>query len=255
MNKSLNQKTILITGSKGVAHSLALEIVQEGGKVIIFDNDSKSLNLLKKKITKLSDNSEFYCVDFKNFQKLKRILNEVSVLNKVIDGFVAYAGITYFGSILDTNEKLFDEFINVNLKSNFFITQFILKKMIDQNTKGSFVYIGSPHYKGGEIDRAPYSLTKGALNTLSQHVYKNYASYNIRSNYIIMGWTLTEGELKLREKNGLSRNQIEKIIKRKVPSGESCRISDLVSGIMFLLSDFSISISGSTIDFSGGLNI
>jgi NAD(P)-dependent dehydrogenase (short-subunit alcohol dehydrogenase family) len=250
--KFLN-KTILITGSKGISYDLAIKITLNGGKIIVLDNDLDSLNALRSIIHLTNNTSLFYEVDLKNFKRLNNVIDEINSNVDEIHGFVSYAGITKFSSILDTSEALFDEFIDINLKSAFFLTKFILKKMIHKSTRGSFVFIGSPHYNGGQIDRAPYSVSKGALYTLSEHLSKNYANKRIRSNYLIMGWTLTDGEIKLRKDTGLTFDQTRDMIHNNTPMSEPCDFNSIVSAIIYLLSDDSFSTTGSILNLSGGI--
>ena len=162
-----------------------------------------------------------------------------------------YAGITPVSSILDTEEEIYDSVFNVNLKAPFFLLKHVLKSMKEHNS-GSIVFFGSAHMDYGEIDRAAYALTKSSLNTLSTHIAHHYAKYGIRSNYVVMGWTNTEGELELRTKEGISEKELKSKASSIVPMGRMLNTFDPVPAVMYLISDQSIMTTGSIMRITGG---
>jgi NAD(P)-dependent dehydrogenase (short-subunit alcohol dehydrogenase family) len=124
--------------------------------------------------------------------------------------------------------------------------------MKENKTGGSIIFTGSPHSDAGEIDRVSYACSKGAVVTLANHIAKNYGKYNIRSNYITMGWTPTEGELSLRESQGMSKEDLEKHASSFIPMGRMNTYEDIVPIIIHLLSSNSLMTSGSNIRITGG---
>ena len=114
------------------------------------------------------------------------------------------------------------------------------------------MFTGSPHSDAGEIDRVSYACSKGAVVTLANHIAKNYGKYKIRSNYITMGWTATEGELRLRSRQGMSKDDLEEHAKQFIPMGRMNTYDDIVPAIVYLLTDKSQMVSGSNIRITGG---
>ena len=139
----------------------------------------------------------------------------------------------------------------MNLKASYFILKYVLKSMMD-NKSGSIIFFGSAHMDYGEMDRTAYALTKSALYTLSNHIAHHYAIFGIRSNYLVMGWTDTEGEIGLREKEGISEEELRKKASGIVPMGRLLNRYDPVPAVMYFISDESVMTTGSLIRITGG---
>ncbi len=117
---------------------------------------------------------------------------------------------------------------------------------------GSIIFFGSPHMDYGDIDRAPYALTKSALYTLSNHIAHHYAKYGIRSNYLAMGWTNTEGELELRAEEGVSEEELKNKAAKIIPMGRLLNRFDPIPAVMHFISDESAMTTGSLLRITGG---
>ena len=120
---------------------------------------------------------------------------------------------------------------------------------------GSIVLTGSPHAWGGEYDRAAYAVSKGALYTLSEHIAKNYSKYNIRCNYLTMGWTDTEGERALRCDQGYDFDEFCNSASKQIPLGRLNTPEDYVAMLVLLMSDYSLVMNGSICRMTGGFYI
>jgi len=168
-----------------------------------------------------------------------------------IDGFFSYAGITPAQSLEECTEELHNKIFDVNLKGALFCSKYAIKYM-KKNGGGSIIFTGSPHSDAGEIDRISYACSKGAIVTLANHIAKNYGQFNIRSNYITLGWTPTEGELTLRKKQGMNKSDLEKYASTFIPMKRMNTYDDIVPAIIYLLSDDSLMVSGSNIRITGG---
>ena len=121
-----------------------------------------------------------------------------------------------------------------------------------EDNGGSIVFFGSAHMDYGQMDRAAYALTKGTLYTLSRHIAHHYAQFGIRSNYIVMGWTHTEGELELRKEEGVSAEELKSKAAAILPMGRMLTPSDPVPAVMYLISDDSAMTTGSKIRITAG---
>lgn len=239
----MNKKTFVIAGgSTGVAKQVVFELIKLGHNVVFGDLDVK--NELKEKqllsvytdVTNVNDCERLFKLAYETFGK--------------IDGFFSYAGVTPAQSLLECTEEIHNNIFDINVKGAIFCSKHAIKYM--QEKGGSIVFTGSPHSDAGEIDRVSYACSKGAIVTLANHIAKNYGKYNIRSNYITMGWTPTEGELTLRESQGMSLQDLEKHASNFIPMGRMNRYEDIVPSILFLLLDESLMVSGSNIRITGG---
>ena len=243
-------KTIIINGgTKGVGKEIVLACLNVGYNVIFGGRDEIAAEKVLQSVN--NDNCHFIKIDNANLNSLQRMFTFANDKYNRVDGYVHYAGITPTSSILECEEKTYDNVFDINLKSAFFCTQYAINYMKD-NGGGSLIYFGSAHMDYGQIDRAAYAITKGALNILSSHIAHHYAKYQIRSNYIVMGWTDTDGEIELRESQGISQEELQKKAAIIIPMGRMLNVNDPIPTVLHFLSDESSMITGSIVRITGG---
>jgi NAD(P)-dependent dehydrogenase (short-subunit alcohol dehydrogenase family) len=249
----LDGKVILISGgTKGVGRGVAIESARQGAKVVIGGRDRAAGEEIVK-IIKDDGNGEgtFVQTEVTRVDGCEELVSKTESKYHRIDGFYNYAGILPAASLVDTEESMYDDVFGLNVKAAFFCSKFVVRSMLRQKS-GSLVFMGSAHGYGGEEDRASYAVSKGALLTLCRHIAKNYAKYNIRANWVTMGWVATPGELALRKKQGHDLAWLEKQAAAYTPMGSLLTVEDHVPGIIYLLSDASSKVTGTELHITGG---
>jgi NAD(P)-dependent dehydrogenase (short-subunit alcohol dehydrogenase family) len=243
-------KTIIINGgTKGVGKEIVFACLNNKYNVIFGGRDEVAAEKILKSVN--NENCHFVKIDNKNINSLKAMFAFAIEKYRRVDGYVHYAGITPISGIANCDEETYNSVFDVNLKSAFFCTQFAINHM-KENGGGSLIYFGSAHMEYGQIDRTAYAITKGALNILSSHIAHHYAKYQIRSNYIVMGWTDTDGEIELRENQGISKLDLQKLAAKIIPMGRILNVNDPIPTVLHFLSDDSSMITGSVIRITGG---
>jgi NAD(P)-dependent dehydrogenase (short-subunit alcohol dehydrogenase family) len=237
---------VIIGGNQGVGLQVVKEVLSKGHKVAVCFKESKDSCSLKE-----SERLIIHSFDLRNIEHCKKFIEEVLRKWEKIDGVVFYAGITPISPLLDCAENLFDDIIDINLKSTFFLSQAIVRRMIETGG-GSFVFFGTSHMESGQMDRAAYAISKGGVKILAEHLARRYAHYHIRSNIVVMGWTATESELELRKSLGVSKEELEAEASAYIPMGRMLAVNDPVPAVMYFLSDESSMVTGSTIRVTGG---
>lgn len=253
MEQLLKNKIIVVSGgTKGVGRGVVEESVKEGADVVIGGRDETAANEIIEYCQKEYGKApHFVKTEVTTVEGCKKLVDDSIAKFGRIDGFVNYAGILPEGYIYDTEEELFDKVIKLNVKAAFFCAKYVVKHMLETGG-GSLVFVGSAHGYAGEKDRAAYAVSKGALLTLSRHISKNYADEQIRSNYIIMGWVATPGELAFRETQGRDLSWLETEGVKDIPMGRMMTVEDHAPGIVFLLSDKASAITGTELNITGG---
>lgn len=251
-NQILKNKVIVISGgTKGVGRQLALKCAASGARVIISGRDEDSAKLIINEAKDYSGNIKFKKTDLHNLIEIKELFSYVEKEYGCLDGFVNYAGVTPAASLIECSEHIFDEIFSIDIKAAFFACQHAVKLM--QNTGGgSIILVGSTHHIRGNKDRAAYACAKGALFTLSNHIGKHYAIDKIRCNYLVMGWTPTDGELALRSSQGINEEELRKEAAKAIPLGRMTEADDIVPGVIFLLSDHSAMVTSTEFKINGG---
>lgn len=241
---------MILGGTKGVGKEILKSCLKKGYNISFCGRKPKEANELIQSL-QAEDKLYFHKVDLNTTNELESFVTQTIQRFGSIDALVLYAGITPVASLLETEEADYDSVFNVNLRSPYFLIKHVLKSMKEFKT-GSIIFFGSAHMDYGEKDRTAYALTKSTLYTLSRHLAHHYSQYGIRSNYVVMGWTSTEGELKLRKEEGISVEQLKLEAADALPMGRMLTPSDPVPAVMYLISDDSAMTTGSKIRITGG---
>lgn len=248
----LKDKVIVISGgTKGVGRAFAVAAGNEGARVVIGGRDKKAADETIAKIREAGSDGIFVMTDLRSVDDCKNLFDEAYKAFGKIDGFFNYAGITPVSPLDTCDQKTFDDVMDINFRAAFFCCQQAVKYM-RMNGGGSIVLTGSAHAWSGEKDRAAYACSKGVLRTLMEHIAHNYASEHIRCNYLTLGWTPTEGEVELRHSQGESEEELRARAGAYLPMGRMCELNDYTEGIIYMLSDASSMMTGSTFRITAG---
>jgi NAD(P)-dependent dehydrogenase (short-subunit alcohol dehydrogenase family) len=252
MEISLNKKVIVISGgTKGVGKQLALQCAADGAHVIISGRDEASATSIVSAAKGAPGTIEFKKTDLHSVSSIRELFAYVADKYNKLDGFVNYAGITPAASLTECSESLFDDVFDIDIKAAFFCCQEAVKLM-QKTGGGSIVLVGSTHHTRGNKDRTAYACAKGALYTLSNHIGRHYAEDKIRCNYLVMGWTPTDGELALRKSQGMTEKELREEAAKAIPMGRMTEPTDIVPAMIYLLSDVSSMVTATEFKVNGG---
>lgn len=248
----LKDKVIVISGgTKGVGKAMAEVCGKEGAKIVIGGRDEKTAKEALRSIKIYGSDGIFVHTDLKDVNNCKNLFDKAYEAYGRIDGFFNYAGVTPISPLDTCDEETFDLIMDVNFKACFFCCQQAIKYM-RKSGGGSIVLTGSAHAWGGQKDRAAYACSKGVLRVLNDHIAHQYANENIRCNYLVLGWTPTEGEVELRKQYGENESELRKRAAEILPMGRMCERNDYVEAIIYMLSDASSMMTGSTFRITAG---
>ena len=248
----LKDKVIVISGgTKGVGRAFAEVAGREGAKIVIGGRDERAGDDIVKTLQNSGSEGIFVYTDLQKVEDCKYLFEAGFEKFGKIDGFFNYAGVTPVSPLDTCDEKTFDWVTNVNYKAAFFCCQAAIKYM-RLNGRGSIVLTGSAHAWGGQKDRAAYAMTKGVLRILNEHIAHQYATEQIRCNYLTLGWTPTEGEVSLRNSQGESETDLRKRAADILPMGRMCEREDYMEALVYLMSDASAMMTGSTFRLTAG---
>ncbi len=250
--KQLKDKVIVVSGgTKGVGRAFSEVAGREGAKVVIGGRDEKAGKEAVRNIHTFGSDGLFVHTDLLKVEDCKNLFDAAYKKYGKIDGFFNYAGVTPVSPLDNCDEDTFDWVMDVNFKAAFFCCQQAVKYM-RINGGGSIVLTGSAHAWGGQKDRAAYACSKGVLRTLMEHIAHQYATEQIRCNYLVLGWTPTEGEVALRISQGESEAELRKRAADILPMGRMCERTDYMDGLIYLMSDASSMMTGSTFRLTAG---
>jgi len=242
---------MVVGGGSGVGRAVAEEIHKRGGHVVIADREVQVVNDLLSQHDEKMPQRLHVELDLLNIAQCEKAFDLVASKFGRLDGLFCYAGVTAPSELLECNEAHFDEIMGINFKGVLFCCKYGVKLM-KENGGGAIVLTGSPHSEGGDKDRLVYACSKGAQFPLMKHLAQHYAKCGIRANMLTLGWTPTEGEIALRETQGMSEDELREWASSIIPANRMTEVDDVVEGVVYLLSSNALMVSGSELRVTGG---
>ncbi len=195
----LKDKVIIVTGSTtGIGEAIARRCVAEGARVLIHGTRRDAGEQVA---SSLGSAASLYIDDLSDAGAAPRLIASALTAFGKIDGLVNNAAWLVRSNIHTTNAELFDRAMAINVRAPLLLIQAALKSM--EATQGSVLNIGSINAYTGEANQLAYSISKGALMTLSRNLADALGRQGIRVNHFNVGWVLTANEYKLKISEGL----------------------------------------------------
>ena len=245
-------KTAIITGgTQGLGKAIARQLASEGlTNLVICGRNATNGNAV---IETLSDEFGTDCAyvqaDLSHVDQCRNVVSTARKRFGVVDILVNVAAVTDRGNLLDSSEELFDNMFAVNVRAPFFLMQETTRLMIDTDTQGSIVNIGSIAALAGQPFIIAYCSSKGALATLSRNAAFSLLHNRIRVNQLNIGWMESDGEDIIQRKyhGATSTWAIEAAY--KLPAGRLLQPPEVAMAVAFLASKDSGMMTGSVINF------
>ena len=241
----LYDRIVLITGSTtGIGAATARLCIQEGALVMIHGRDESRAAAL---CAELGERSAYVVADLADAAAPERLVSATVEQFGRIDALVNNAALTTRGHIRNTDVALFDHLVAVNVRAPLFLIQHALPHF-SRIGHGVVVNVGSVNAYCGEPNLLAYSITKGALTTLTRNLADTLASEHVRINQINVGWTITDNERKLKESEGLPSGWELQLPAAYAPSGRIFFPEEVARHIVFWLSDLAGPVSGTVFE-------
>lgn len=242
----LNGKAAIVTGaSTGLGEGMAQALAQAGADIVgvarsSCDGARGKVSACGRKFLEIS-------ADLTSTAPVEEIVKKTLESFGRIDILVNNAGMIKREDAVDFSEENWDDVMNLNLKTLFFLTQKVGKEMIRQGTGGKIINIASMlSYQGG-IRVASYTASKSGVIGITRLLANEWAKYNINVNAIAPGYMATDNTKALRE----DKARHDEILGR-IPAGRWGTPEDLGGAVVFLASDASHYVQGFTIAVDGG---
>lgn len=244
----LSQKSLLITGSTtGIGKAIAKRCLEEGASVLLHGLEADLAETTRSELDPDGERTAISIEDVTSPGAPERIIQSAREHFGKLDGLVNNAAAVGTGRIEDTDEASFDRFIATNVRAPFFLIQAALDAL--EETHGAIVNIGSVNAYCGEPDLLPYSISKGALMTLSRNLGDTlHRERGIRVNQVNPGWILTENERQRKQDQGLPEDWPRLLGDFFAPSGRIFDPAEVAAAVVYFLSDECGPVSGSVLD-------
>ena len=249
---TLQNKTALITGGgSGIGEAIAQTFANQDAKVFIIDQNLDAANKTVEKINKKGLSAKAYKCDVSNNKNVSNVINEISKTS-TIDILINNAGIAHVGNIEACEEKDLDHLYEVNIKGVYNCTRAIIPFMV-KNKNGCIINLTSIASSVGIKDRFAYSMSKGAVLTMTYSIASDYINDNIRCNCISPARVHTPFVDGFIRKNypGQEKQMFENLSKTQ-PIGRMGTPQEIADLALYLSSDEASFITGSNFPIDGG---
>lgn len=237
-------KVIIVTGaSRGIGKEIAKGLAKKGYTIIANYNKSEAQALeLEKELEEINIKIDIFKADVSKREEANKLIEYTLNKYKKIDVLINNAGISQFKEFTQITDEDWNNMINTNLNSVFYMTQEVSKNMI-HNKKGCIINISSIWGLVGSSCEVHYSVSKAGIDAMTKSLAKELGPSNIRVNSIAPGIINTEMNSKL------NKDEIESI-KEEIPLEKIGNAIDIEKCIEWLIEDEYT--TGQIISINGG---
>lgn len=236
---------VLITGvSRGVGLEICKLFLESGHSVYgISRTESEELRTLEKQYP---EHLFFKTYDLSNPENVKQAVFRDFVKNQIpIHVLINNAAMAYDDIVTNLNYEDLKTMFDVNLYSPMFLTKYAIRNMIYNRVSGSIIHISSISAHTGYKGLSMYAASKGALQSFSKNISREWGERGIRSNIVVPGYMETAMNAKL------TQDHKNRIFKRTALKKET-DMHSVAETVLFLASEKAKSITGQEIFVDSG---
>jgi len=248
---SLKNKTAIVTGGgSGIGKAICLVLATAGARIYVLDIDETGATDTVECIQKEGGQAEFLVCSVDNELSVQHTVTEI-VQKHTPDILVNNAGIAHIGTVESTAAADFDKLFSVNVKGVYHMVKHCIPHM--KSNGGVILNMASIAAQVGLPDRFAYSMTKGAVMSMTLSIAKDYIRYNIRCNSISPARVHTPFVDGFLAKNyaGLEEEMFKKLSASQ-PIGRMANPEEVAGLALYLCSDEASFITGNDYPIDGG---
>ena len=240
-------KVVIVTGaSRGIGREIAKELAIKGYTVVaIYNKSENQIKELQKELLGKNVNIDIFKADISKRSEAKELVKYVLEKYNKIDILINNAGISQIKEFTQITDEDWNNMINVNLNSVFYMTQEVIPNMI-HNKNGCIINMSSIWGQIGASCESHYSVSKAGIDAMTKSLAKELGPSNIRVNSIAPGIIDTEMN------KHLSLEELE-YIKEEIPLQRIGKVNDIEKCVEWLIEDDYI--TGQIISINGGWSI
>ena len=245
---SLEGKVAIVTGaSRGIGRAIATGFAEAGADIAVAARNENDLETLVKEIDELGRRAIAVPTDVTDRAAIQNLVDRTIEEFGHLDVLVNNAGGSRFTApIVALRPDGWEKVIKLNLDSVFHATQIGAQAMLASGG-GSIIQMSSVAGIEGAPTLSFYSAAKGGVRLMSQAVAKELAQSGVRVNSIAPGWISTDLNAALRADENL-----QKYMESTVPMGRFGEVEEIVGAAIYLASDASSYVTGTTLVIDGG---
>lgn len=240
----LEGKRALVTGaSSGIGFAAAVALGQAGAHVVLVARGAEALDAVTQQMTAAGLSVQSLPLDITDISATEAAVAQ----HGPFDVLVNSAGLARHSTALETTPEAYDAVMDVNVRAAYFLTRTVAKGLIAAGRGGSLINLSSQMGHVGGVERSVYCATKHALEGMTKAMAIEWGAHGIRVNTLcptFIRTPLAEPTLAIPER----RAWIENMIKL----GGVGEIEDIMGPVVFLASDASALMTGTSLLIDGG---
>jgi 2-deoxy-D-gluconate 3-dehydrogenase len=240
------KKALIIGGGQGMGEASALLLARAGCDVALVDLAADRADRVGQSVSALGRQAFTIVGDVLDDAQVPRIVADAEAKLGGLDVMVSIVGAAAWGSLLDTTPDVFDQQMRLNLRYFFLVCQEAARSFIRRGEPGAIVGIASVDGQRAAPMRGIYGAAKAGLISLVQTMAVEWAPHHIRVNAIAPGHIVTP---RLYD----TPQRVEQYAGSLLPMRQRGTPDDIGKAALFLSSDLSRYITGTTLDVDGGL--
>lgn len=240
----LDGKRALVVGaSSGIGQACAVVLGEYGADVVIAARRETELRQTKEMVEAVGGRAEVLVMDATKLPDIEALFRKFPPFDIVLNA----AGLARHSAAMETREADYDAVFDVNVKAAYFLSKEAAKAMKAGGCHGSIIHISSQMAKVGGVERAVYAATKHALEGMVKSMAIEWGAFGIRINSIcptFIRTALTTATFENPER--------VKWIEEKIRLGRVGEVQDIMGAAVYLASDASALVTGTSILIDGG---
>lgn len=240
----LEGRRAVVTGAgRGIGLAAAAALAEAGAHVTLVARTQQEIQSGAEAIVAQGGKAEWAILDVTAPEEVSHFFSTRPAFHILVNN----AGTNRPKPMFDVSVEDFDAVFNLNVRAAFFVAQAAARRMITDQIQGSLIHMGSQMGHVGGINRSLYCGSKWALEGMNKSFALDLAQYGIRSNTLAPTFVETPMTTPFFADQEFLNSVLEKI-----KLGRLAQVTDLMGPIVFLASDASSLITGTSVIVDGG---
>lgn len=246
----LSGKRALITGSsQGIGFALARGLAKAGAEIVLNGRDKSKLGEAAATLRSEGHTIHELAVDVTDHDATRAAVDGFEIETGAIDILVNNAGMQHRTPLEDFPADAFERLLQTNIASVFHVGQAVARHMIGRGY-GKIVNICSVQTALARPGIAPYTMTKGAVANLTKGMATDWAKHGLQCNGLAPGYFDTPLNAAL-----VNDPEFSAWLEKRTPAGRWGNVEELVGTCIFLSSEASSFVNGTTVFVDGGISV